>query len=327
VITIRRFTRKSLWWIWTRLGSVRWSVLGFALRLDKLLMGGRFLDVPLTHALCEVSLALITRRVDTADFRPSGSAVIIAPHLAITAKHVIEDHWRTFTGYDLPTNGHQHGVFHLQALQIIHGTQSGALWDVTELSCSGHTDVAFLYLSPGSETAHRYTRWRAPKLNFLAPAVGAEITAFGYRSSAIESVVGTTVTWRHAPTLSDGRVLEIHEDKREDVNLTFPCFRTNARFDGGMSGGPVFDSGGVLRGLVCYSSTSPDDPVHDTYAVLLWPSLVTPLRFRLDGTIVAPRYPAIELVRDGSIHALEADRIIVGDADATGSRRVGFRYP
>ena len=35
--------------------------------------------------------------------------------------------------------------------------------------------------------------------------------------------------------------------------LPFPCYHVGARFDAGMSGGPVFDEYGSLCGLVCAS--------------------------------------------------------------------------
>ena len=52
---------------------------------------------------------------------------------------------------------------------------------------------------------------------------------------------------------SVGVVREIHDWRRDKVNLPFPCYRVGARFDAGMSGGPVFDEYGSLCGLVCAS--------------------------------------------------------------------------
>jgi hypothetical protein len=55
--------------------------------------------------------------------------------------------------------------------------------------------------------------------------------------------------------------------------LQFPCFRTDARFDPGMSGGPVFNnSTGHLCGVICSSMPgTTNDAGHLSYASSLWP--------------------------------------------------------
>ena len=47
-----------------------------------------------------------------------------------------------------------------------------------------------------------------------------------------------------------GRVAEVFCEGRDTVLRNYPCFSIDARFDGGMSGGPVFSETGELSGLV-----------------------------------------------------------------------------
>jgi S1-C subfamily serine protease len=275
----------------------------------------------------EVALALIARDGITT-FRPSGSAVIIAPYLAITAKHVLADHWRAFDYRELPTTGHATGVFSLQAFQVVNNGRDGALWDITRLWSSGHTDIAFLRLTPASDTARAHQNWRPPRLNLLPPDVGAAVTGFGYRDSTIESLTAEGIVWRHTPTMSDGMVLEVHDTLRDSGSLTFPCFRTDAPFVGGMSGGPVFDDAGDLRGLICYS-LAPITPNGEyvSYAASLWGAMATPIDFRPDGTTTDSSYPALFLARDGVVAAQNWDRVRVSEPDEHNRRSVSITVP
>ena len=84
-----------------------------------------------------------------------------------------------------------------------------------------------------------------------------------------------------------GIVQEVHHQKRDGVRLPFPCFQTNARFDGGMSGAPIFNDQGSVCGLVC-SSLPPSipDKDHASYVSTIWPMLLIPIDAPRD------RYPA-----------------------------------
>jgi hypothetical protein len=145
-------------------------------------------------------------------------------------------------------------------------------------------------------------------MTMLAPAIGSPIRAFGYHDCSAR-VEGDNVTIARVGSTSLGSVMEVHHDGR-DSQLHWPCFRVDARFDGGMSGGPVFNEQGELCGLVC-KSMPPYPPEHEyvSYVTALWPMLTV----MLDVPRVAPsgaqnRYPALELARDGAILARHWDR-------------------
>lgn len=55
--------------------------------------------------------------------------------------------------------------------------------------------------------------------------------------------------------------------------LTFPCFQTDARFDHGMSGGPVFNEAGYVCGVICSSYQVENDPGYISHVSLIWPAM------------------------------------------------------
>ena len=101
--------------------------------------------------------------------------------------------------------------------------------------------------------------------------------------------------------------------------MPFPCFRTNARFDGGMSGGPVFNASGRVCGLVC--STYPpfsEDEEHASYATLVWPAFAIPVDLDRVGHPRAERYLAFDLIANHILNVYDADRLTVGPLDPAG---------
>src|SRR5262249_25696582 len=163
------------------------------------------------------------------------------PHLAITAKHVVDDCWRYF-GEDRKLKfGELHGDFGLLAVQVLPDKR-GALWAVRKLWCSPHTDIAILQLQPYSEPARSY-RWCCPILRVLPPPEGAEVRCFGYRGGRANAVTTgdvTSVEWTSSPSTAGGYVVEVHHQHRDPGMLRFPCFQMNAPVTHGMSGGPIF---------------------------------------------------------------------------------------
>lgn len=198
------------------------------------------LPSPITEFVCQV-----TSNVNGTQHYASGTAVIVAPFLALSARHVFEDHWLRQEGSPPPPTGEQAGNFSLVLAQLV-GTELN-LWTVTRLWSSGHTDIIAFRLTPISAEAQRYT-FRHLTLDLLPPAVGEKITAFGYHGNEVE-VADKLIELRVEAGTSHGTVLEVHDDLRDRARLRFPCFRTNARFEGGMSGGPVFNGAGHVCGI------------------------------------------------------------------------------
>jgi hypothetical protein len=275
----------------------------------------RFIETESPSPITEFGIALASKRDNY--YWACGTAVIVAPHLAITATHNVQDHWEKNQG-KWPEAGDVTGGFSLFAFQVPEGGEA-CLWTVPRLWNSPHTDITFLKLIPGSVSAASY-RWRQPKLNALPPDVGSRIAAFGYHSSKIEP--GTPVQWHHKLSNSFGTVKDVYVERRDSVLRKYPCFSTDARFDGGMSGGPVFNEAGELCGLICSGIDAFDaQDQHTCYVSTLWPSLATFIDLDRVGHPTGVQYPAIELARDGQMVVRNWQRVGL-ERDDTGISRV-----
>ncbi|MEX2662124.1 MAG: serine protease [Vicinamibacterales bacterium] len=270
------------------------------------------METELPSVITEWAVPLASQR--GTEWWASGTAVIVAPYLAITAKHVIDDHWLRHQG-DVPDSGEAVGEFSLVAFQA---PQSGdaCLWAVRRIWPSPHTDVAFLKLVPWSVGAASYV-WRWATINVLPPPVGSYVAAFGYHDSKI--VAGNPIRWQHRASNSFGRVRGVFSERRDTVLRDYPCFSVDARFDGGMSGGPVFNEAGELCGLVC-SSIPPVAPEteHTSYVTTLWPALGTLLDLERQGCPPG-RYPALELARGRQMVVRNWERVSVEWSDSGAS--------
>jgi hypothetical protein len=104
-------------------------------------------------------------------------------------------------------------------------------------------------------------------------------------------------------------VIEVHHERRDTVRLPVPCFQTNARFDGGMSGAPVFNEQGQVCGLVCSSlppTTSDED--HCSYVSSLWPLLTIDIDAPWDRYPAGTRYPLFEYAQANIMNTVGLDK-------------------
>jgi hypothetical protein len=225
----------------------------------------------------------------------------------------------------MPSSDDATGRFSLILVQVVE--QQANLWAVTRFWSSDISDIVLLRLTPYSVGATDY-RFRHLTLDLLPPDVGERITAFGYHENEVVSPGEKMVTLRQRAATSHGQVVEIHHEFRDKGFLRFPCFRTNARFEGGMSGGPVFNSSRQLCGLVC-SGLPPftTDGEHTSYAVSLWPAMAIPIDLSRVGYPPDARYPLFDLVRDNFLVAANSDRVLVEALDQTGTSRISIRVP
>ena len=192
----------------------------------------------------EVSLPLFGASDDGNAFWASGTAVVIAPWLAMTARHVVEDYVERFGGTGIPSpeeastiDAHITPKFRLFTCLALHGGKGLISLRVGRMWFSHPMDVALLELVPGSREFPKDHNWECPVLDLSPPLVGTSIAVMGYPNSQIERKSDLEPgAWNMYPRTSTGSVLEIHHERRDSVLLPFPSFRTNARFDGGMSG-------------------------------------------------------------------------------------------
>jgi hypothetical protein len=257
-----------------------------------------FTQEALTWPINEAVVALGMLQDDV--FYASGTGVIVAPRVALTARHVVEDYFAIHTSGRRPPRSGTHDV----SYEIIAASALGA-WRVVELWPSTVTDIAALHLSPLFEHERNYVRL-LPQLNATPPAVGSRVIAFGYHRSEARLSDGH-LRWTNAHATSVAEVREVHVGFRDLSRLNFPCFRTNQRFEGGMSGGPVMDQNGLLCGLVC-SSLPPvvENDEYTSYVASLWPAFGIPVD--LDRSGDDRWYALFDLLRPNTTNA---DRVKV----------------
>jgi hypothetical protein len=285
-----------------------------------------FETTPLDSPITEFAIPLIAHKGE--EWFAQGTAVIVGPSLALTTKHVVYDFYKFYENKDVPTPNvddvkNIDTSFEMKAIQI-GKDRSGLLWSIDKIWTSSITDAAFLRLQPMSEQSQRH-EWRLPLMSLLPPAAGSEVHCFGYPHSkaTLTGINGNNVHVRleENPTTSIGRVVEVFNERRDSVQFPFACFQTDARFDGGMSGGPVF-SDGKLCGLMC-SNIPPynDSDPHASFVASLWPAMATQLDWDRDGYPTGERYPVLELARMGVIKALAWEQVVV-----FGPQHVRIRY-
>jgi hypothetical protein len=170
-------------------------------------------------------------------------------------------------------------------------------------------DVATILASYAQSCEAEDLKWRLPILEMIPPNIGDEVDGFGYHSSYTTPLNGS-IDWHTSPASSSGVVRAVHLEKRDCARLQFPCFQTTARFDGGMSGGGVFNKAGRLCGIIC-SSLPPtaDEPEieYASYVSLLWPALGVPVDELYDNPPVAAPYTLFDLAKHAgcNIHGLD----------------------
>lgn len=229
-----------------------------------------FTEIARDHAITEIALPVMGFDVAESGGRPSGSAVIVAPYLAVTALHVIQDYRRFFENRVL----NKEAAGEMSFAIILHQYRDGQLfsWRAVRMRAADPLDIAVLELIPTHPLPPTFT-WRVPEIQLTPPHVGERVQAIGYPlSRMVEDAEGKR--WEQTPVVSTGIVREVHAKQRDAGMNRFPCFQTDARFDGGMSGGPVFTADRRLCGIVCSSLPSADESEeHASFVSLLWPLL------------------------------------------------------
>lgn len=219
----------------------------------------------------------------------------------------------------------EHGQFNLFLGQRV--AEALNIWSVTKLWISGDTDIALLRLSPYSAGANDY-KFRHLTLSVLPPRIGTQVHGFGYADSSAEKEGPKQIVVAHRPRTTHGEVVELFPAYRDPIKMPFPCFRTNARFDGGMSGGPLFNEDGHLCGLIC--STYPpfnEDEDHASFGVMLWPTMGMPIDMNRVGYPPDARYALFDLVKDNMLVVFDKDKLTVGELPASGGARVELLVP
>jgi hypothetical protein len=238
--------------------------------------------------------------------------VIGGSQLLMTAGHVVKDaigrgqrvlgkdgRWIDASGlYALYASSERHGVgleHHL-----------GGLLRIDHVWCNDLLDIGLCWLRLPIING-KPIRILRMRLSPGLPKVGESITAFGYHGLS-EPLQTDNNGKRILPydakgSFSTGNIVAIHEVQRDSAMLSFPCFRTSARFDAGMSGGPVVNSEGDVCGVVCAGSGRSLDGTYLSYASLLWPAMGCTINIAPSKGAPVESRTLMELISSGFIRA------------------------
>jgi hypothetical protein len=266
-----------------------------------------FRDSSSTDPIQELALRVVVE-LPGWEMHVIGTATLIGAHLAITAKHVLEDVIRRFGAKQAEKVIKVEG-YSLRLYQVLPGPVY-RIWNVVRAWVCA-SDIALLHLSlDGSSAPEETVQWRAPLLRVLPPPAGHKVLAFGYRESRIDVSEGSDgnphIELKDVGTTSIGEVGQIFPDRRDWSMLTFPCFEVLATFAPGMSGGLVIDEAGALCGIVCAGTELADhNALPLSYAATLWPMLTTEISAdRGDAYPRGIHYPVIDLALDKQINVI-----------------------
>lgn len=192
-----------------------------------------------------------------------GSAVLVAPGIAVAAGHVIQEHQSDGFFDDEESAMYAFGVT----------DQGMTAWLVTTLSYSDVGDIAVLALAyacelgPKLHIAHYAVSARLPK-------IGERVTAVGFRPRESRRIIEAGQNLpdlRGNFLLSSGPVIEIWGSGRDTLLAPRPCFAADLVTVGAMSGGAVLDASGHMIGIV--TSSVDEGPAPYTMATMVWDAL------------------------------------------------------
>jgi S1-C subfamily serine protease len=195
-----------------------------------------------------------------------GTAFIIAPGgIAVTARHVVEE---------AITRRDQNAGAYITVLWIGSGADEdiqdllGGPIEVHQAAVDGNrSDLALLRTSTVLRDGEPYP---LPTLTLSSrlPRHGYTIAALGYTKFNVELDISDSTrrlaSIEHDLHFSSGQITRVYPNGRDATFLPTACFETSARFDPGMSGGPVFGEDGYVCGVVASGMAHEDG--HTSFA-------------------------------------------------------------
>lgn len=230
------------------------------------------------NAIQQCVLPLVVKIDDK--IQPVGTGFIVnASGLFVTAAHVLEAA-ANFAVRHRRDDGTYYNHYEFYALYASNkaipdsDNTLGGLLPIDYVWAPQELDIGFGWLRlPRNVQNNSLLPLNPIRIRVAVPKVGDKITAIGYykMDGAIREGSVADIEYSQKTAISRGVVREVHPEYRDKGMLSFPCFRTDARFDHGMSGGPVFDESGSVIGVVCSSSDASESSSFTSYGSLIWP--------------------------------------------------------
>jgi hypothetical protein len=197
-----------------------------------------------------------------------GSAVVVGPGVALTARHIVEE--MKIHGFLGSAGGQLFALgFHADRLEVWRADSvTGDVGDLALLTLIRTT------ASPDPHPADP-VKFSVAKMDARMPQVGERVSLIGFKSAE--------VTFEKAAPLglsllgSVGAVTDVYPAKRDALSLPNPSIGIAACTMNGMSGGAAFDEAGSLIGII----SSGLETAH-SFVSLSWPAIYVP---------IAPKWP------------------------------------
>lgn len=231
-----------------------------------------------------------------------GTAIIVAPGLAITATHNFVDYIDEIMTGDVQIYG-----FGIAADKM-------NIWRVSEISWAPDDDIALLGITaaskiPSDRTYHQFG------VTTRAPKNGEKVHLFGFRHQPLDENPGSA-TFAAALYNSVGTVAGVYPNGIPGRFMPFPLIELNCGSLGGMSGGAAIDERGLVVGVISRSLETENQrgpayiswiikpltrSVKVPWPVGLYPERVTPLS--LDNKLLyIDRREAIDDTTEGQLN-------------------------
>ncbi|MGA1859173.1 serine protease [Azospirillum sp. 11R-A] len=218
--------------------------------------------------------------------RPLGTCFSITNDgLCMTARHVIEEGVQapdgiSYKDLDEKEDGY-FGALYISSEEHPENPDHilGGFLPMDKVYFCNGLDIALFKLKlPVNELTGEMLRFPLHQLRLSLPGVGEPFFSLGYRTMDWQKgMVENGYDVSHKYSASRGQVEELHAGGRDRSMLPYPCFRTSARLDGGMSGGPLVDNFGRVFGVVCSSFGTASDDGYISYASLIGPAMAMTL--------------------------------------------------
>jgi S1-C subfamily serine protease len=232
-----------------------------------------------------------------------GTCFSISSHgLVVTARHVVEEVARILAEAS-DTSDEFCGILCIcpETKPDSSTKYVGGVLPIANVWTNNFLDIALMLVEL---PRHNETNELLP-LGMLAlspgiPDIGNSCIGMGYSSVEWKVHQANLPEISHSYHATRGTIEENHFPGR-DQRLNFPCFLTNARFDLGMSGGPIVSATGQVCGVIC-SGTEMADPAIPmiSYGSLIGPALAIPIKMKgSDG--VTKSFFLWDLVRGGAV--------------------------
>lgn len=204
------------------------------------------------------------------DYQSVGTAVLLSPSIAITAKHVIDEHQEKYKGQDF-------------SLSIIRTYPSSRVFNVkTVVKLDG--DLALLNLVPDGRYKSAPSIEYKLSISFELPHPGEEISFFGYHMPIPIEVKNDVVEITRTPiSVFKNKVIEVFPRGAHGYN--YAHFTVEAPTTGGMSGGGAFNANGYLCGIISRGWDGLDGPADFSRISLLFP--LATIGFQLENKLTS----------------------------------------